>query len=292
MASVAADQDVEAPVADVGPGPGDVVKRHRVSTRLWHWTNVVTLAVMLMSGLMIFNAHPRLYWGHYGANADHAWLEIGSTEHTGFVSVGPARVETTGVLGRWTDKDGSQQTRAFPGWITIPSGYSLADARLWHLAFAWVLALNLTAYMIISLRNRHFKRDLAIDRDEARPAHVWADIKDHAQLKFPTGAAALKYNILQKLAYSSVLFVMLPLIILTGLTLSPAMDAGWGWLLDIFGGRQSARSIHFITMVALVGFFFVHIAMVVLAGPINELRSMLSGYYRLPGKVPKAEIEQ
>ena len=292
MASVAMDEQVEAPLVDSGPVAGDVVKRHRLSTRLWHWTNVVTLAVMLMSGLMIFNAHPRLYWGQYGANPDHAWLEIGSTENTGFITAGPLRVETTGVLGRYNDADGNVQRHAFPGWITIPSRYSLADARLWHLAFAWVLALNLTIYMIISLRNRHFRRDLAMSRDEARPSHVWQDVKEHAQLKFPTGAAALKYNILQKLAYSSVLFVMLPLMILTGLTLSPAMDSGWGWLLDIFGGRQSARSIHFITMIALIGFFFVHIAMVVLAGPINELRSMLSGYYKLPGKLPEPVAEE
>ncbi|MEO6579801.1 MAG: cytochrome b/b6 domain-containing protein, partial [Sphingomicrobium sp.] len=99
-------------------------------------------------------------------------------------------------------------------------------------------------------------------------------------------------NVLQKLAYSSVLFVMLPLMILTGLALSPGMDAGWSWLLDIFGGRQSARSIHFITMVALIGFFFVHLAMVLLAGPFNELRSMLSGYYQLPGKAPAAAIQE
>ena len=292
MASVAADQDAKAPMVASGPVAGDVVKRHRLSTRLWHWTTVVTLAVMMMSGLMIFNAHPRLYWGQYGANADHAWLEIGSTQHTGFVSVGPLRVETTGVLGRWTAKDGSQQTTAFPGWITIPSGYSLADARIWHLAFAWLLALNLTIYMALSLWNRHFKRDLAISRDEARPGHVWQDVKDHARLRLPTGAAALKYNVLQKLAYSAVLFGLLPLMILTGLTLSPAMDSGWGWLLDIFGGRQSARSIHFITMLVLIGFFVVHIAMVLLAGPINELRSMLSGYYKLPGKVAEPAAEE
>lgn len=268
----------------VTPGPGDLVKRHRLSTRLWHWINVVTLAVMMMSGLMIFNAHPRLYWGHYGANADPAWFEIGSTATTGFVAAGPLRIETTGVLGHWQDQDGQVQRRAFPYWITIPSRYNLADSRLWHLAFAWVLGLNLLAYMIVSLWNRHFRRDLTISRDEVRPAHLWADIKDHARLKFPTGAAAMRYNILQKLAYAAVLFVMLPLIIFTGLALSPALDSGWGWLLDIFGGRQSARSLHFIAMVALIGFFVVHIAMVMLAGPINELRSMLSGWYRLPGK--------
>ena len=272
------------------PGPGDLVKRHRLSTRLWHWLNVVTLAVMLMSGLMIFNAHPRLYWGHYGANADPAWFEIGSTENEGFVQAGPLRVETTGVLGRWTDQDAQVQRRAFPYWITIPSRYSLADARLWHLAFAWVLGVSLFIYMVISLVNRHFKRDLKISFAEIRPSHLWADIKQHARLRFPTGAAALRYNILQKLAYASVLFLLLPLITFTGLAMSPAIDSGWPWLLDIFGGRQSARSLHFIAMVALVGFFFVHIAMVVLAGPINELRSMISGYYRLPGKPEPEEV--
>ncbi len=275
---------VEEPVQPVEPRPGDLVRRHRLSTRLWHWLNVVTLAVMMMSGMMIFNAHPRLYWGQYGANADHAWFEIGSTETSGFVTAGPLRIQTDGVLGRWTDADGQVQRRAFPHWITIPSRYNLADARLWHLAFAWVLGLSLLAYMLVSLWNRHFRQDLTISRAEIRPSHLWADIKDHARLKFPTGAAALRYNILQKLAYASVLFVLLPLIILSGLTLSPAMDSGWQWLLDVFGGRQSARSLHFIAMILLIGFFFVHIAMVVLAGPINELRSMLSGWYRLPGE--------
>jgi thiosulfate reductase cytochrome b subunit len=279
-------------VAADGPGPGDLVERHRLSTRLWHWLNVVTLAVMLMSGLMIFNAHPRLYWGQYGANADHAWFEIGSTENTGFLRAGPIQVQTTGVLGRWTDQDNVLRRRAFPYWLTIPSRYSLADGRLWHLAFAWVLALSLAAFMVASLRNRHLKRDLKIGLDEVRPSHLWHDIKQHARLRFPTGAEALRYNILQKLAYASVLFVMLPLIIFTGLAMSPALDSGWSWLLDIFGGRQSARSIHFIIAWALVAFFLVHIAMVVLAGPVNEIRSMITGFYRLPGKRAEPPAEE
>lgn len=273
------------------PVAGDLVKRHRLSTRLWHWLNVVTLAVMLMSGLMIFNAHPRLYWGEYGANADAAWFEIGSTENSGFVQAGPLKVETTGVLGRWTDQDARVQRRAFPYWITIPSRYSLADARLWHLAFAWLLGVSLALYMLISLGNRHFKRDLTISRAELKPSHLWSDVKNHARLRFPTGTDALRYNILQKLAYASVLFGLLPLLIFTGLALSPAMDAGWPWLLDIFGGRQSARSLHFIATVALVIFSFVHVVMVVLAGPINELRSMITGFYRLPAKPPEPTKE-
>ncbi|WP_037502219.1 cytochrome b/b6 domain-containing protein [Sphingomonas jaspsi] len=270
------------PTDRVEPKGGDLVRRHRLSTRLWHWTNVVALFILLMSGLMIFNAHPRLYWGEYGANFDHPWLMIGSQGDEGYVRVGSVKVDTTGVLGVWTDKAGKVQHRAFPYWITIPSEYSLADARLWHFAFAWILAVPLTIYMLWSLFNRHIVRDLRIRLDEVRPSHLWHDIKEHARLRFPTGAEALNYNILQKLSYVGVLFVLLPLVILTGLTMSPNLNAGMTPLLDLFGGRQSARSLHFIAAMLLTGFFGVHILMVILAGPINEVRSMITGRYRLP----------
>ena len=266
------------------PQAGDVVRRHRLSTRLWHWVNAITLLVMLMSGLMIFNAHPRLYWGEYGANFDRAWLEIAATKGgTGLLRIGPLTLPTTGVLGSWTDPDGIERHRAFPWWATIPSQYSLAEARIWHLAFAWVLAFGLLAYLLWSLANGHLRRDIHISAVEWRPAHIWHDIKAHARLRFPTGAAALRYNVLQKLAYAGVLFALLPLVILTGLAMSPGMDAAWPWLTEIWGGRQSARSIHFLCAFGLVAFFIVHIVMVVLAGPFNEIRSMVTGWYRLPG---------
>ncbi len=271
------------------PGPGTLMRRHRLSTRIWHWVNAVTLLVMLMSGLMIFNAHPRLYWGHYGANPDPAWLEIGSKGDAGFLRIGDWEVATTGLLGSFRDGAGALQHRAFPGWATIPSHYSLADARVWHLAFAWVLGLALLGYLLLSLTNRHILRDLHITRAEWSPRHIWHDIKDHARLRFPTGAAALKYNVLQKLAYCGVLFGLLPLAIATGLTMSPALNAAMPWLLDLFGGRQSARSLHFLAAWGLVAFLVVHIAMVLLAGPINEVRSMITGWYRLPGKPGAAD---
>lgn len=235
-----------------------MVLRHRWPVRLWHWINFAAVAVMLMSGLMIFNAHPRLYWGEYGADApagpDPAWLDLAHVNG--------------GV--------------PFPGWITIPSTYSLADARLWHLAFAWVLAVGFALYLLWALIGGHARRDLAPTRAELTPAHLLDDIRQHARLRFPTGAAALRYNVLQKLAYGAVLFVLLPGIILTGLTLSPGLNAAMPWWLDLFGGRQSARSLHFLCAGGLVAFFVVHIAMVVLAGPVNELRSMVTGMYRLP----------
>lgn len=273
----------EVIAAEQSTRAGELVRRHRLSTRLWHWTNAVTLLVMLMSGLMIFNAHPRLYWGEYGANADHAWLEIGaSRQGQGMLRIGPAVVKTTGVLGVWKNPEGEIKRKAFPWWATIPSKYSLADARLWHLAFAWVLAVGLLLYLLWSLVNGHLRRDLHITGREWRPSHLWHDIKEHARLRFPTGEAALRYNVLQKLAYAFVLFLALPLMILTGLGMSPGTDAWAPLVTELFGGRQSARSIHFILAFALVGFFLVHIAMVILAGPVNEVRSMITGMYRLP----------
>ncbi len=276
--------DLERTAAGKNAAPRDagLIYRHRVSTRIWHWTNAVVLLVMLMSGLMIFNAHPRLYWGEYGANPDSPWLQIGSTADRGLLRIGNLTIETTGVLGLWEDPNGRAQHRAFPYWATIPSTYNLALSRRWHLTFAWLFAGGIAIYAIWSLFNGHARRDLAPRAAELRPRHILEEIKHHATLNLPKGEAARRYNILQKLAYIGVLVVLIPLMILTGLTMSPAMDAAWPWLLDVFGGRQSARSVHFIVAFLLVLFFLVHIVMVILAGPINELRSMITGRYRLP----------
>jgi Ni/Fe-hydrogenase b-type cytochrome subunit len=224
------------------------IKRHRLSTRIWHWINAITIFVMLMSGLMIFNAHPHLYWGQYGANFDAPWLDL----------------------------------PRFPGWITIPSTYSLADGRLWHFAFAWVLGFSFLSYFLWSIFNGHFRRDVRLTLTEVAPSHLWADIKKHLRLDFHEEGG--RYNPLQKIAYCSVLFGLLPLIILTGLTMSPGMNAAWPWLLDIFGGRQSARSLHFIAASGIAFFIIIHLVLVVLAGPINEIRSMITGWYRLPAE--------
>jgi thiosulfate reductase cytochrome b subunit len=264
------------------PRGGDLVRRHRVSTRLWHWISAATMLILLMSGLMIFNAHPRLYWGQYGANPDHAWLEIGSAGGQGFLRVGDRSIPTTGFLGQWTDHAGQLRRRAFPDWATIPSSYNLGLSRRWHLSSAWLFAVAFAVYALRSLTNGHLRRDLLPRRTELHPRHVWQDIRDHATLNFPKGIAALRYNILQKAAYLGVLGLLLPVMILSGMTMSPGLDAALPWLLDLFGGRQSARSIHFIAATLLVLFVVVHLSMVVLAGPFNEIRSMITGWFRLP----------
>lgn len=224
------------------------IYRHALATRIWHWVNAVTVFIMIGSGLMIFNAHPRLYWGQYGANFDHPWL----------------------MLPR------------FPGWTTIPSLYNLAVARHWHLFFALVLAFGLLAFMIASLINRHFQRDYRLRGEELAPGHLRADFKAHLALRFHDPERPAAFNIFQKLSYIAILFVALPLLIFTGLALSPGMDAAWPLLTDIFGGRQSARSIHFIMMVLVTGFAVVHLTLVILADAVNEVRSMITGWWRIP----------
>jgi thiosulfate reductase cytochrome b subunit len=243
-------------------------------TRIWHWLNALSVFVMLMSGLMIFNAHPHLYWGQYGANPDHSWLDI----TPGHLRVGPLTIATPGLLG----VRAGGRIVAFPPLVTIPSHYDLAGARQWHFAFAWLLVVPGLLYLLWGLFGRHFWRSLRPRSEELHPRHLWHDVREHARLRFPTGAAALRYNILQKLAYCAVLFVLLPGVVLTGLTMSPAIDAAWPWLLDLFGGRPSARSIHFLCAMGIALFILVHLLMVVLAGPYNEVRSMITGRYRLP----------
>ncbi|PKP91106.1 MAG: hypothetical protein CVT77_13125 [Alphaproteobacteria bacterium HGW-Alphaproteobacteria-16] len=231
-----------------------IIHRHALTTRIWHWLTAISVIVLLGSGLMILNAHGQLYWGDYGANYDQPWFRL-----------------------IWFF-----DTARVPGWATIPSTYNLALARRWHLFFALVLAFALLAYMVVSLLNRHFQRDLRIRAKELTASHLAADARAHARLQFHDPANPRAYNIFQKLAYAGVIFILLPLVIFTGLAMSPGMNAAWPWLIEIFGGRQSARSIHFIVAMLLALFIIVHLALVILAGAFNEVRSMVTGKWRVP----------
>ncbi|WP_421414236.1 cytochrome b/b6 domain-containing protein [Agrobacterium tumefaciens] len=267
------------------------IRRHSVLTRLTHWLNVLCLGFLLLSGLQIFNAHPELYWGHYGANGDPAILTIGSDDGggqpRGFVRIAGLEIPTTGVLGV-SQADGDQVSRAFPSWATIPSFQDLAAGRRWHFFFAWLFVINGIVYLGFSVLSGHFRKDLAPKPHEISPRHLGREILDHARLRFPEGEEARHYNALQKLTYLTVIVVLLPLMVLTGLTMSPGVDAALPALIEIFGGRQSARTIHFITASALVIFVVVHVAMVVLSGTWNNIRSMITGRYAIQEKGPKS----
>jgi thiosulfate reductase cytochrome b subunit len=221
-------------------------KRHSAAVRAMHWINAIAVLALLMSGLQIFNAHPALYWG--------------KSSYTGagpILAPGP-----------------------FPGWITLPGVQWLAMGRRWHFFFAWVLVANGLAYVAYSVASRHLRRDLWPRREELRG--VPASIRDHLRLRHASGEAARRYNVLQKLAYLGVVFVLVPFLILMGLGMSPALDTvAQGWV-DFFGGRQSVRTLHFAAAMLLVAFVAAHVFEVLVSGAWNNLRSMVTGRYRLP----------
>ena len=221
----------------------EIIKRHALLTRITHWINVVCLTVLLMSGLQIFNAHPFLHWGQFGADFDPKLLTI-----------------------------------RFPSWATIPSWQDLATGRIWHFFFAWIFVINGLVYLAHGLLTGHFRRDFLPTGHQLRNIHntIW----DHLRLKFPKGAEAKTYNVLQKFAYIGIV-VLLPFMLLTGLTMSPAVDAACPWLLTLFGGRQSDRTLHFIFAWGIVAFVIIHLIAVLAAGPINEIGSMITGRYRV-----------
>jgi thiosulfate reductase cytochrome b subunit len=271
---------VEAPAAPAR----ELMYRHSAVVRVTHWINALCLALLLMSGLRIFNYHPSLYWGNYGYRGVPSFISIGAVEDsekdelTGITRIAGWSFVTTGVLGVSADPDGDPAAMAFPNWITLPGGPGLALARDWHFALAWVFAVNGAVYLLFGLMSGHFRRDLAPTAGELRPRHFLAEVWDHIRLRTPRGEAARRYNVLQKLAYIAVIFILL-VMVLTGLTMSPAVTAAVPVLFDIFGGRQSARTIHFLAANLLVLFVLVHVVQVLISGAFNGMRSMITGRY-------------
>ena len=276
-----------SPVAGTQDAPRkrEVVYRHAVVVRVTHWINVLCLTLLLMSGLQIFNYHPALYWGNYGYRGVPSVVSIGSEiDPENGAPVGVTRIAgmsfvTTGMLGVSYDSERGMVRRAFPAWLTLPGEPALALARDWHFLMAWLFVANGAIYLLFGVISGHFRRDLAPAADQLRVRHVLADIWDHVRLRAPRGEAARRYNVLQKLAYLVVVFLLLPIMVLSGLTMSPAVTAAVPSLLDLFGGRQSARTLHFLVANLLVLFVLVHMVEVFLAGVVNGMRSMITGRY-------------
>lgn len=263
-----------------GPETPTLVYRQSLSTRLTHWLWALSLLFLLLTGLQIFNAHPALYLGDQsGFGFDNSVLAITTEDKEdgprGVTEILGRRFDTTGLLGL-SERNGRADAQAFPSWATIPSHHDLATGRVVHFFFAWLLGATLLAWLAASLANGHLRRDLI-----PRPADLRSvprDVIDHMKLKFHH---TRDYNTLQKLAYGAVLFVMLPLMIATGLAMSPSANALMPWLPELLGGRQTARTLHFVVMLLLVGFFVVHMLMILAAGPLNELRSIITGWYSI-----------
>ena len=220
------------------------VWRHPVAVRISHWINVAAVVVLIMSGLNILAAHPHLYWGLRSTFAD-PWLS----------------------------------TPAFPNWLMLPQGRNLAEARHWHFLFAWIFVLNGLAYLAWGLFSGRFRRRLWPTRSDL--GGFWASVKAHARFHFPKDEEARAYNVIQKLTYLAMVLIVLPMMLVTGLSMSPGFNAIGGVLLDIMGGRQSARTLHFISAGLIVGFIVIHVGLVIWTGLFNNMRAMVTGWFVL-----------
>jgi thiosulfate reductase cytochrome b subunit len=259
--------------------PSEIVYRHTRIVRIAHWINALCFLMLLMSGLQIFNAHPALYIGSASNFADPVLsmtARLGEDgKPVGETKIFGATFNTTGFLGVSTSA-GRQVARGFPSWLTVPTYRDLATGRRWHFFFAWLFVINGLVYLIASVLSRHVTRDLIPSWSELRG--IGRSIVEHARLRFHH---TRDYNVLQKVTYLGVIFVVLPLVVLTGLTMSPGVDAAVPWLVDVFAGRQTARTIHFICASLIVLFIIVHLVMVLISGVLNNVRSMITGRYRV-----------
>lgn len=263
-----------------------LVKRHSVVVRICHWVNAVAFVFLLMSGMQIFNADPILNFGKW-TDFQHPIFELRALQSNDAIVRGETVVfgvpfNTTGVLGASRGGSGELESHGFPPWLTLPSVQDLATGRRWHFFFAWILFFNGLVYVANLVWGRRFSEFVPSLADLRSLPHT---VIEHIKLKFPRGEEALHYNVLQKLAYLSVI-IAFPLLILAGLTMSPGVDLAFPFLQDLFGGRQSARTIHFLLASYLVFFLFVHLVMVVLSGPFNNLRGMITGRYKIVENAP------
>ena len=258
--------------------------RHSWPVRLMHWINLLALTVLLLSGLQIFNAHPALYWGKSSYSGRPPILQMygiqtPNGEMAGTTEIFGRPYRTTGLFGASKDASGTLTERGFPSWLTIPSNQYLAMGRRWHFFFAWLFVVNGFLYLTYSIASRHLTHDLTPTRLEWRS--IGRSILDHLRFRHPTGEASKHYNVLQKVTYLTVIFGLLPFLILMGLAMSPRMDSLFpGWI-GLVGGRQSARTLHFVAATLLVLFVLIHVFEVIITGLWNNVRSMITGRYEV-----------
>ena len=217
---------------------------HSYNVRICHWVNVVACAYLLWSGIHILLDFPELYWGNTG--------------YRGYPAV--FRLADWGLS--WDDAGALGDRR----W-----------GRNYHFTFAWVFLINGLAYIGWNLYSTHFRARMLPARDELTVAHLRTEVRDHFRWRSRQHSPTGTYGTLQKTSYLILIFVFVPLMILTGIAQSPGFTAALPWLLDLFGGRQSARTLHTIATLALVLFVLVHVLEVAAAGFFVKVRSMITG---------------
>ena len=238
---------------------------HRLWTRLCHWLLVIGFFGLAFSGFVILMAHPRLYWGEVGNALTPAILELPiSNNHR---------------------PEGWDRAVVYTDYPNAPvSGYRMyrifnqnSWARSLHFLSGWILFFAGAAYVAIGLVTGHISRNLLPRARDLAPGALWRNVTAYARTRFRDVAIGPPYTAMQRLAYASVALLVLPFMVISGLTMAPAITAAYPVLLDIFGGYQSARTLHFVGFSALVLFLIVHVVMVGLTGFRRQLRAMILG---------------
>lgn len=237
-------------------------RSHSSWVRICHWLVAASYLTLAISGFLILMVHPRLYLGEVGNDLTPALLTLPiSSNHR------PRELQSAVVFAELPGRP-----------ITAERNFPIFNQNSWarslHFLAAWVFVLVGIIYFTIGIATGHIVRDLLPRIRELAPSAVWQDLKNHLRTDF---ASSHSYNLTQKLAYASVLFIVFPVMIASGLTMSPAMTNAFPLLLDVFGGYQSARTVHFFGFAALILFFIVHLAMVIATGFRRQLRAMTWG---------------
>jgi thiosulfate reductase cytochrome b subunit len=237
-----------ARVSPVSSSPIADTPRHSALVRVTHWLTVIAFAALLVTGAEIVISHPRFYWGETGSVMERPWLTIPIPSSRN----------------------------------TVPTGYGyvMPDQNGWsrylHFEAAWVTVLTALVYGIASLWNGHFRKDLWPSRTNRKLSAIWKVFAKYLR-RAPLDSEAHSYNVVQQIAYLAVIFVLFPMVIWTGLALSPAFDSAVPAAVNLLGGRQSARTLHFLDSIALVIFVVVHVAMVSLSGFRSRMRGIITG---------------
>jgi thiosulfate reductase cytochrome b subunit len=243
---------------------GRASSHHPVWTRCAHWVAAATILVLAVTGFVILMAHPRLYWGEVGNALTPALIELPISRnyrHGGWEAAMP-----------FFDRTGSPVSAS----RTFPLFNENSWARSLHFLAAWVFAVTGLAYLTVGIVSGHLRRRVVPHGSDLAAARLREDVRRHLRFAVHRDAGA-PYGTLQKIAYTVVIAVLLPVAALTGVTMSPAVTTAFPFLLALFGVMQSARTIHFAAWAAIVGFLLVHVVMVLATGFRQHMRAMTIG---------------
>ena len=239
--------------------------RHKRWVKIAHWIGSAGFLTLVFTGVVILMAHPRLYWGEAGNDLTPALLEL--------------PISRNHQHGGWEKSEPFFQEAASP--VSANRTYEIFNQNGWgrslHFLAAWFLVLTGLFYLCAGIFSGHFWRHLAPRLTELTARQFWHEVKEHARLRVRGATGGPQYGLLQKCAYCTVVFFALPLIVVTGLTMSPTITAAYPFLLSLCGGFQSARTLHFFAFVALVLFLLVHVGMVIQSGFKRQMRGMTFG---------------